>query len=203
MSSKLNAIDLYIDKAADFAKPVLEHFRNLVHKACPQVEEKMKWSAPHFDYKGSMMCSMAAFKQHCAIGFWKAAVMQDKYKLFNAEEAMGHLGRIASLKDLPSDKILLAYIKEAVKLNDEEVKLPSRSKKPETKPIETPAYFLAALKKNKSAQKNFEAFSPSHKKEYNEWIIEAKTEETRIKRMQQAVEWIAEGKSRHWKYARK
>ena len=107
----MNVIDLYIDKSADFAKPILEHFRNLVHHTCPQVEEKIKWSFPHFDYKGEMMCSMAAFKHHCAFGFWKAAIMKDKHKLFNTKDAMGHFGKITSIKDLPSDKILLAYIR--------------------------------------------------------------------------------------------
>lgn len=202
MSTRINAIDLYIEKSADFAKPILEHFRDLVHKACPNVEEKMKWSFPHFDYKGAMMCSMAAFKQHCAINFWKASLMKDQYKLFSRNEAMGHFGKITSLKDLPSDKILLEYIKEAAKLNEDNIKLPSRFKT-EAKTIETPDYFMSALKKNKAAWKNFDAFSPSHKKEYNEWITEAKTEETRNKRMTQAIEWIAEGKGRNWKYARK
>ena len=202
MPVKINAVDLYIIKSADFAKPILEHFRYLVHKACPQVEEKIKWSFPHFDYNGNMMCSMAAFKQHCAIGFWKASLMNDKHKLFNTEDAMGHLGKITSLKDLPADKLLLQYIKEAMKLNDDDVKLPAR-KKTTSDQVETPDYFLAALKKNKTAFKNFETFSPSHKKEYNEWITEAKTEATRNKRIQQATEWIAERKSRNWKYARK
>ncbi len=203
MPEKIKVVDLYIYKSADFAKPILEHFRYLVHKACPQVEEKIKWSFPHFDYKGNMMCSMAAFKQHCAIGFWKASIMDDKHKLFNSEEAMGHLGKITSLKDLPADKLLLEYIKEAMKLNEDDVKLPGRTKKTASKPIETPEYFLAALKKNKTAQKNFEAFSPSHKKEYIEWITEAKTEVTRNKRIQQSIEWITEGKGRNWKYVRK
>ncbi len=203
MSAKKNVVDLYIEKSADFAKPILTHFRELVHKACPEVVEKIKWSFPHFDYKGEMMCSMAAFKQHCAFGFWKAVLMVDKLNLFTTESAMGHFGKITSLKDLPTDKIMLTYIKQAVKLNDDGVKLPSRIKNPTPKDIATPDYFIAVLKKNKTAQKHFEAFSPSHKREYIEWFVEAKTDETRNKRMQQAIEWLVDGKSRNWKYGRK
>lgn len=203
MAGKINAVDLYIDKSADFAKPILAHLRELVHKACPDVEEKIKWSFPHFDYKGTMMCSMAGFKQHCAFTFWKAAIMKDKHKLFNREEAMGHLGKITSLKDLPSDKILLEYLKEAVALNEADIKLPAKTKMTNTTPVQTPDYFISALKKNKTAFKNYEASSPSHKKEYVQWITDAKTEETRNKRIETAIEWIAEGKGKNWKYERK
>src|SRR5882757_7669780 len=110
MAKKEKAIDAYIARSADFAKPILNHIRELVHKACPDVEEKMKWSFPHFDYKGEMMCSMAAFKQHAAFGFWKAALMKDPIltETSKSEVAMGHLGRITSLKDLPSDKKMAA-----------------------------------------------------------------------------------------------
>ena len=202
MSKKIKAIDDYISKSAPFAQPILNHFRELVHKACPAAEEKIKWSFPHFDYKNEMMCSMAAFKQHCAIGFWKATLMKDGILMERArsEEAMGHLGKITSLKDLPSDKILTGYIKEAMKLNDEGIKLPAKPA-PAAKPIlEITGYFLKALQKNKNALKVFEAFAYSHKKEYLQWITEAKTEETRNKRMATAIEWIAEGKGRNWKY---
>jgi uncharacterized protein YdeI (YjbR/CyaY-like superfamily) len=202
MPGKIKAIDDYISKSAAFAQPILKHFRELVHKACPEVEEKMKWSFPHFDYKQEMMCSMAAFKQHCAISFWKAALMKDSKLIENArsEEAMGHLGKIISLKDLPSDKILTSYIKEAMKLNEEGIKLPSRPVATVKKELEVPGYFLNALQKNKKALKVFEAFAYSNKKEYLQWITEAKTEDTRIKRMTTAIEWIAEGKGRNWKY---
>ncbi len=201
MSKKIKAIDDYISKSAAFAQPVLQHFRELLHKACPGVEEKMKWSFPHFDYKQEMMCSMAAFKQHCAISFWKGALMKDKTLMENAkaEQAMGHVGRITSLKDLPSDKILTGYIKEAMKLNDDGIKVP-KPVSTEKKAIEVPDYFLKALGKNKRASQVFEAFAYSHKKEYLQWIIEAKTVDTRNKRMATAIEWIAEGKGRNWKY---
>lgn len=194
-------IDAYIAKSADFAKPILTHIRKLVHKACPQVEETMKWSFPHFDYKGEMMCSMAAFKQHCAFGFWKAALMSDKTLVENAkgETAMGHLGRITLLKDLPTDKQMIAYIKEAMKLNDEGVKV--KKEKPVSKnEWPAPPDLQTALKKNKKALAVFEAFPPSHRKEYITWIEEAKREETRQKRIEQTVEWVAEKKQRNWKY---
>lgn len=201
MGKKDKRIDAYIDKASDFAKPVLNHLRQLIHKACPDAEETMKWSFPHFDYKGEMMCSMAAFKQHCAFGFWKAALMKDPKLMLNAksEISMGHLGRITSLKNLPSDKIITGYIKEAMKLNEDGKKI-ERPKPKAKKPIETPDYFLAAMKKNKKAWAAFEKFSPSNKMDYIEWIVDAKSEETRKSRIKQAIEWMAEGKPRNWKY---
>lgn len=199
MGKKDKRIDAYISKSADFAKPILKHLRELVHKACPEVEETIKWSFACFDYKG-ILCSMAAFKQHCSFGFWKAALLNDPKKYLTAENAMGHLGKITSLKDLPSDKILIDFIKQAVKLNDEGVKLPSKPKTNAKKELIVPDYFQKILSKNKKALQIFENFSYSHKKEYIEWITEAKTEETRIKRMNQAIEWMVEGKSRNWKY---
>lgn len=195
-------IDAYIEKAEPFAQPILEYLRELVHKACPEVEESIKWGFPHFSYKG-MMCGMASFKQHCSFGFWKAALMSDPTLMENAkgETAMGHLGRITSLKDLPSDRILLGYIKEAMKLNEDGVKVVK--KVVARKPIEVPSYFKKALASNKKAKAVFDAFPPSHKREYLQWITEAKTIPTRDKRIEQALEWIAEGKQRNWKYMKK
>lgn len=113
MGKKDKRVDIYIAKSADFAKPILNHIRELVHKGCPEVEESMKWSFPHFEYNGEILCSMASFKQHCAFGFWKASVMNDPKKLLNAvgKTAMGHLGQIKSKKDLPPDKVMLDYIR--------------------------------------------------------------------------------------------
>ena len=203
MGKKEKIIDDYISKSADFAKPILNHLRELVHKTCPDVEEKMKWSFPHFDYKNEMMCSMAAFKQHCVFGFWKAAIMKDPVLVETAksEVAMGHLGKITSLKDLPSNKTITAWIKEAMLLNEQGIKLPAKAKPTNQKELVVPDYFTKALAKNKKAQQVFENYSYSHKKEYVEWITEAKTEVTRNKRMETALEWLSEGKSRHWKYA--
>ena len=205
MAKKEKAIDTYIAKSAGFAKPILTHIRDLVHKACPDVEEKMKWSMPFFDYKGEMLCHMASFKQHAVMGFWKASLMKDSTLIENAksETAMGHLGKLTSLKDLPADKKITTWIKEAMLLTDKGIKLPARAKSAITKELTVPDYFVKVLSKNKKAKIVFENFAPSHKKEYLQWITEAKTEETRNKRMETALEWIAEGKGRNWKYERK
>ena len=201
MGTKDPRIDKYIVKAADFAKPILSHLRELVHKACPETKETIKWGFPHFDYKG-MMCSMAAFKQHCAFSFWKAALMKDQKLMANSksETSMGHLDKITSLNDFPIDKLMISYIKEAKKLNADGVKFPMKPVVKEKKEFTVPNYFLKALKKNKSALKTFNDFSPSHKREYVEWITEAKSEATKIKRLSTAIEWLSEGKSRNWKY---
>ncbi len=129
---------------------------------------------------------MAAFKQHCTFGFWLASLMTDPYKLLAVGEkaSMGHFGRINKVADLPSEKVLIAYIKEAMALNEKGAKIPRKEKAAATKEIEVPAYFLDALKQNEAAFSTFEKFSPSHKKEYLEWITEAKTEATRIKELQ-------------------
>lgn len=204
MNKKDPRIDLYISKSAGFAKPILMHLRELVHVACPDVEETIKWSFASFDYKGPM-CSMAAFKQHCAFGFWKASLMKDKTLTKNAESesAMGHYGKITSLKDLPSDKKIISHIKEAMMLNDKGIKLPPKKVAKDKKEIVIPDYFLKELKKNKKAFIVFEAFSPSHKREYVEWITESKTDETKNRRMETAIKWMSEGKSRNWKYIKK
>jgi uncharacterized protein YdeI (YjbR/CyaY-like superfamily) len=204
MGKKDPRIDAYIERSAAFAQPVLKRLRTLVHKACPEVEETMKWSFPHFDYRGEMMCSMAAFKEHCAFGFWKAALMKDPKLLQNAksESAMGHLGRITVITDLPPDKTISAWIKDAMKLNEDGIKL-AKPKSTAKKELEIPDYLTTALKKNKQALAVFNEFSYSNKKDYVEWIVDAKTDETRNKRLAQAIEWMAEGKVRNWKYLKK
>lgn len=201
---KNKEVSSYIDNSTEFSKPVLKHLRKIILETCPEAEEKIKWSFPHFDYKGEMMCSMAAFKQHCAFGFWKASLMKDSQILFAeyGKTAMGHFGQIRSIKDLPSDKILKASIREAMKLNEDGVKI-SKPKPVKKKEAIVPDYFLKALKKNKNALKAFQNFSPSHRREYIEWITEARTEITRNKRIETALEWMSEGKSRNWKNIRK
>lgn len=204
MPKKDPRIDLYISKSAEFAKPILIHLRELIHLACPEVSETIKWSFASFDYKGPM-CSMASFKQHCAFGFWKASIMKDKTlsKNSESESAMGHYGKITSLKDLPSDKKIIAHIKDAMMLNEKGIKLPPKKVTKEKKEIAVPVFFLKELKKNKKAFTVFEAFSPSHKREYVEWVTEAKTDETKNRRLETAIEWMSEGKSRNWKYIKK
>jgi uncharacterized protein YdeI (YjbR/CyaY-like superfamily) len=203
MTKKDTRIDAYIEKAQPFAQPILQHLRELVHKACPAVEEKIKWGMPYFDYKGPL-CSMASFKQHAVFGFWKIDLINDPHKYLQQHkaaggESMGNFGRITSLADLPPDEAILDFIRQAKKLNDEGVKLPAKAKA-EKKELDVPGYFIDALQKNKKALQTFENFSYSHKKEYVEWITEAKTEATRNKRMDTAIEWLNEGKGRNWKY---
>jgi uncharacterized protein YdeI (YjbR/CyaY-like superfamily) len=193
MGKKNPRTDAYIAKSADFAKPILKHLRQLVHKGCPEVEETIKWSMPHFDYKGPL-AGMAAFKAHCAFGFWKGSLIVP-----GSKEAMGQFGCITKLSDLPPDKVLIGYVQKAARLNEEGVKVP-RPLKHEKKDIPMPADLAAALKKNAKARATFEIFRPSHKREYLEWITEAKAEATRKKRLATAIEWMAEGKPRHWKY---
>lgn len=199
-------VDAYIEKAKPFAQPILEHLRELVHKGCPDVEEAIKWSMPFFVYKGANFANMAAFKEHCSFGFWGkeiSAVVRESGAA-RPGEGMGIMGRITSVKDLPSDKEMLGYIRQAAAFIDSgEYTSPmaGRAEKAAKKPApKASPEFAAALKKNKKAQAVFDAFSASCKREYVEWIAEAKREETRDKRIAQAVEWIAEGKQRNWKY---
>lgn len=195
-------IDDYIANSAAFAKPILERLRHVVHDGCPDVTETIKWSFPHFDYKGSILCSMASFKQHCTFGFWLASLMKDPDGILSVNErtAMGHLGQIKSVDDLPSDAVLKRYIKQAMQLIDSGAKLVKKPSRADPAALIIPDYFKAALAKNKKANEKFENFPYSHKKEYVMWITEAKTDTTRQKRIDTAIEWIAEGKGRNWKY---
>jgi len=190
-------IDAYVEKSAEFAKPVLTHLRKLIHKACPEVTETLKWSMPSFEYKG-ILCGFAAFKQHCTFGFWKQSLMETDAFPEN-KTAMGSFGRITSLDDLPSDRVMIDLIKQAAVLNDKGVKVPKKPA-PAKKELTIPTDLTKALSKNKAAKTAFEKFSYSHKKEYVEWIDEAKTEPTRNKRLATTVEWLSQGKSRNWKY---
>ena len=186
MGTRDPRVDAYIAKAPDFAKPILSFIREAVHKGAPDVVETMKWSSPFFMRK-KILASMAAFKEHCRFGFWVG------------EGGMSEFGQVASLKDLPSEKELIARAKAAAKLDEAGAKtiMAGRKSKP---PLETPADLAAALKKNKKAAKTFEDFSPSCRREYIEWITEAKREETRTKRLEQTLQMLAEGKTRNWKY---
>jgi hypothetical protein len=189
-------VDAYIAGAAPFARPILAHLRHVIHAACPDVEEEIKWSMPFFVYRGTL-CHMAAFKAHCALGFWRGKEIPDLPD-DAGEEGMGHLGRILSLDDLPPKRKLTSFIKAAMKLNEADVK-PARVTKTRAK-LDMPADFADALAKHPAAAKHFDAFSPSAKYDYLEWIVEAKREATRTSRIATALEWIAEGKTRHWKY---
>ena len=199
MGTRDARVDAYIAKQKDFAKPVLAHIRDLVHALCPAADEEIKWGAPFFMYAGAPMCQMAAFKEHAALGFWKAALIDGiPPNANNGGESAGNFGRLKTVKDVPSRKVLAPLIKAAMKLNDEGVAVPKKKvARPE---LEMPVELTVALAKNRKAKTAFEAFPPSHRREYVEWIAEGKREETRAKRVAQAVEWMAEGKSRNWKY---
>jgi uncharacterized protein YdeI (YjbR/CyaY-like superfamily) len=198
-------VDSYIAKQQPFAEPILTHIRELMHKASPDIEETIKWGMPFFVLHGVIVGNMAAFKKHCSLGLWgqeMAAVLGKDGAA--SDGAMGSFGRIESLKDLPGQKVLLGYMKQAAALvasGERTTSLPARKKAKAAKPaVEVPVELVAALKGNKKAAATFAAFSPSCKREYTEWIAEAKREETKTKRVAQAVEWMAEGKQRHWKY---
>jgi uncharacterized protein YdeI (YjbR/CyaY-like superfamily) len=200
MGKKDPRIDSYIANAQPFARPILKHLRKLMHQGCPDVEETLKWSHPAFMHHG-LLAGMASFKQHCGIGFWKQTLLKGGTPK-KGEEAMGWFGRITSIKDLPPDAQILGMVKEAAKLNESGVKVPRIPKAAPKPPPKAPADLLAALAKNKKAKATFDAFSPSQKREYVEWIVEAKREETRATRLKTAIEWMAEGKIRNWKYAK-
>jgi uncharacterized protein YdeI (YjbR/CyaY-like superfamily) len=193
-------VDAYLAKVNPFALPIMEHLRTLVHQGCPEVEETIKWSRPFFEYRGTILCNMSAFKEHCSFGFWGeeiGAVLREARVL--QEDGMGSLGRITSVKDLPSDKQLLGWIRQAaafVASGQHTSPIAARHKvvKAPKPALETPTEFTAALKKDKKASAVFAAFSPSCKREYVEWIADAKRPETRDKRIATAIEWIAEGK---------
>ena len=190
-------IDAYIERSRDFAKPILNHLRGLVHKTCPDVEESLKWSMPHFTYKGDMMCHFASFKEHCAFGFWKQSLIEGAD--FPEKNAMGSFGKIKSLDDLPDDRTLKTLITEAMRLNDLGIKV--RKPPPaEKKELIVPDILSDALAHNEKAAETFNAFPYSCKKEYVEWLTEAKTDPTREKRLATTIEWLSEGKKRNWKY---
>jgi len=193
-------IDTYIAKAPDFAQPILRYIRETVHEAVPEAEETMKWSMPFFEYKG-ILCGMSAFKAHCALTMWKSKhILPEGQK---ATGATGAFGRLTSVNDLPSKKVLIGYFKKAKQLNEEGIGSPIAVRaKREKKELVIPPYFLTALKKNKKAKTTFDGFPYSKQKDYVEWVTEAKTEETRKKRLATSIEWLAEGKSRMWKYER-
>jgi uncharacterized protein YdeI (YjbR/CyaY-like superfamily) len=198
MGTRDDRVDAYIAKAAEFARPILTSLRETVHAACPEVKETIKWSFPNFEYKG-LLCSMAAFKEHCAFGFWKGSLIVEKGGAAT-ETAMGDFGRITKLSDLPSKKVLTGYIRQAMKLNDDGVKSPTRAKPKAPRELVVPDDLARALQANAAARATFDTVPPGQKREYVDWITEAKTEATRTRRLEQAVEWMAEGKPRNWKY---
>ena len=202
MGNRDPRIDAYIGNAAGFAQPILERLRAIVHEACPDAEETLKWGAPSFLHAGGILCMMAAFKQHASFGFWKHALVMGEEVSRDGmpRDGMGSFGKMTSLKDLPPKKELVALIHKAMRLNEDGVKTAGVRKSAPKPPPVAPDDLTAALKKNKQARMTFDGFSPSQQREYVDWITEAKRDETRQKRLAQAVEWLAEGKPRNWKY---
>jgi uncharacterized protein YdeI (YjbR/CyaY-like superfamily) len=215
MSHRDPRVDAYIAKAAPFAQPILEHARAVVHEACPDAEETIKWGMPTFVHAGAILCGMAAFKAHASFGFWKHALVVGEDE-GGERVGMGSFGRLASVRDLPPKKQLVAYVKKAAAINEAAAgkrkgatsrqaaasrAAVAASAAPARKPPPVPTpEFAAALRRNKAAAATFKAFPPSHQREYVEWIAGAKREETRDRRIAQAVEWLAEGRQRNWKY---
>jgi uncharacterized protein YdeI (YjbR/CyaY-like superfamily) len=189
-------IDAYIARQADFAKPILEHLRATVQAVCPDCEETLKWGMPYFIYRGEMLAGMAAFKAHATFGFWRGSLVVGAGE--EPMSGMGQFGRLTSIEDLPPREELEALVRKAMRLTEEGVK-PPRNKQ-EKAPLTVPQDLRAALDGNPAAAATFDGFSPSAQREYVEWVTEAKRDETRTKRLVQAVEWMAEGKRRHWKY---
>lgn len=190
-------VDAYIDQAAEFARPVLEHIREVVHAGCPETEETIKWGFPHFTYKG-ILCSMAAFKGHCSLNFWKATDVLGSADA--SDEAMGQFGRLTSVKDLPEKDVLVEYVKKAVALNEAGTPGPiSRRQRTKGEPA-VPDDLRTALESDEKARATFEGFPPGQRREYVNWISEAKRPGTRAKRIATALEWLAQGKRRNWKY---
>jgi uncharacterized protein YdeI (YjbR/CyaY-like superfamily) len=199
MGTKDKRVDAYIAKSADFARPILEHVRSTVHAACPRCSESIKWSFPHFDYNGEILCSMAAFKQHAAFGFWKGKLVMGENDIVRGP--MGSFGRITSVRDLPPRKVLAGLVKKAMALNDAGVKVARPKKHPKAE-LKVPAALAAALRSDALLRAQWKAFPPSRRREYLEWILGAKRDDTRARRLAQAVAQIAEGKSQNWKYER-
>ncbi|MCB9080666.1 MAG: YdeI/OmpD-associated family protein [Lewinellaceae bacterium] len=194
-------VDAYIIKAAPFAQPLLSHLREIVHQAIPDIDETIKWGFPHFMYQGAILCNMAAFKQHCTFGFWRAAELADEEQMLQTvgRTAMGHLGRLTQMEDLPPATVLTAYLIEAQALAQLPAP-PARKQRDPLPELEIPPVLANALANDEDAKAAFERFSPSHRREYIEWIMEAKTSATQEKRVATTLEWLREGKSRNWKY---
>ena len=192
-------VDAYIGRAAAFARPVLEHLRQLVHETCPDCEEAIKWGMPNFLYRGKILCSMAAFKQHASFGLWQGRqVLGDAGPA--ADAAMGQFGQLTRVADLPSARELAGYLKKAMALIEDGAPRRPVASKPPRPEAAVPEDLVQALAGNAAARASFEAFPPSARREYVDWITQAKREDTRLKRMAQAVEWLAQGKRRNWKY---
>ena len=188
-------VDAYIAGQPDFARPILAHLRGVIHEACPDCEETMKWSRPSFLYKGKILAGFSGFKAHAAFGYWNDSMLSQEEK---NRSAMGQFGRLTSLDDLPPRATLLDLTRKSMALIDEGAKPPRATAK--KAPFTVPQDLRAAVDAVPAAKATFDGFPPSCQREYVEWVTEAKRDETRAKRLAQTVEWLAEGKRRNWKY---
>jgi len=206
MGKKDPRVDAYIAKKAPFAQPILKELRAIIHEAHPEIDEDIKWGAPAFMHKG-IVCIIAGFKEYVGVNFWKGAlIVPSNARRAGDDKDMKQLEKIRSIDDLPARRKIIGYVKAAVKLNEGGVPTPNRGKDAPIRkrgPLRTPPSLAKALARNAKAKMTYDGFSPSHKREYVEWIGEAKTDETRERRIEQALGWLAEGKPRNWKYMKK
>ncbi len=204
MPDESKRVDDYIARAAPFARPILERIRKVVHRACPEIEERIKWGVPSFE-KDGLVCGVAAFKAHATFGFWRGAELDDPDGILRGKEKASFMAeKLTDVSQLPPDEVLADYVRCAVELNARRAQEPKKAGSPKEKPkrpeAKVPADLAAALKRNARARTNFGKFSPSNRREYVTWITEAKREETRLRRLAQAIEWMEAGKPRDWKY---
>ena len=206
MGKRDQRVDAYIAKKAPFAQPILKELRAIIHEAHPEIDEDIKWGAPAFMHKG-IVCIIAGFKEYVGVNFWKGAlIVPSMARRATDDKDMKQLEQIHSIDELPARKKIIAYVQAAVKLNEGGVPTPNRGKNAPVRkraPLRTPPSLAKALARNAKAKATYDGFSPSHKREYVEWITEAKSEETRDRRIEQALGWMAEGKPRNWKYMKK
>ena len=203
MGKKDPRVDAYIARSPEFARPILKRLRRVVHAASPKIEETIKWGSPAFVHKG-IVCAMAAFTRHCVFGFWKGALLEESIASLprGAGKAMGQFGRITVVSDLPDDASLRRLVRAAVALNERGVKHPARARPRGSRRLRVPAYFMAALRRNRKALATFRRFSYTNRKDYVDWVAGAKREETRRRRLETSVAWMAEGKIQNWRYVR-
>lgn len=196
-------VDQYILKSPDFAQIILDHIRFLVHSACPDIQEQIKWGFPNFIYKGKILCHMAAYKQHCSFGFWNSEHLEDQHQILQkiGKTSMGQIGRIESIEQFPDGDIVFDLLKSAMHQIDSGI-VPKKSSKA-SKPVDLPEILISALNQAPEAKAHFERFTASQKREYIDWIKDAKADATKERRLQTIIEWVSEGKTRQWKYQKK
>lgn len=196
-------VDQYILKSPDFAQIILDHIRFLVHSACPDIQEQIKWGFPNFIYKGKILCHMAAYKQHCSFGFWNSEHLEDQHQILQkiGKTSMGQIGRIESIEQFPDGDIVFDLLKSAMHQIDSGI-VPKKSSRA-SKPIDLPEILSTALNQAPEAKAHFERFTASQKREYIDWIKDAKADATKERRLQTIIEWVSEGKTRQWKYQKK